>query len=671
MPAASPDSRPTLIQFGAGNIGRGFIAPVFCAAGWRVVFVDLAQAVVAELNQRGTYTVFEVDNAGERPVAVGPVSAIDGRDLEAVAAAVASADLVATAVGLAAMPHLGRPIAEGLRRRDPQRPLDVLVCENGLSATADLRRAVLAILPEADARLGTVRTSIGRMIPPPAQPTAPSDFSSSSIPHRGPRSEANGGGAGAAAGGSRPKACDLRSGAGRPPEERWADRMGEALPPTRQIAQQSDASEDQGRGAGPKARGGEAPNNLRGEAPNKLRVEPYCHLPVERAAFRGAVPQVAHLEAVDDFELVIRQKLYLHNLTHACLAYAGHLRGCATIPDCLEIPDLAAAARQAGGEAAEALALAHGAGDPARVAAVRADCLALVEDLFQRYRNRALSDPVARVARDPQRKLAADDRLVGAARLCVEQGVPFPALALHLALACRYTPAADEPGRDRFIALRSQGWRVQLAELAGLSLKDPIMTAVASATERDRIERFKSALPGRRSAAAAAMRAAGLVLRDDEAAAVEIADFGLDQFERYGLAIHVYVNTDRVCGKELVMLPGQMCPEHRHPPIDGDPGKEETFRCRQGEVFLYLPGHKQGSGEREAALRHVDPAKHAVHTMYKLVHLKPGDQWTLKPNTPHWFAAGPNGAVVSEFSTRSRDEADIFTDPAIVRLPPE
>lgn len=175
-------------------------------------------------------------------------------------------------------------------------------------------------------------------------------------------------------------------------------------------------------------------------------------------------------------------------------------------------------------------------------------------------------------------------------------------------------------------------------------------------------------LTERRLAAAAAMRAAGIVLRDDEVAALEIADFGLDRFAEFGLAIHVYVNTDRCCAKELVMTPGQICPEHRHPPLAGDPGKEETFRVRQGEVDLFLPGHKQDSPERAAALARIPPDKHTVFTMYKRVHLGPGDQYTLTPNTPHWFVAGPQGAIVSEFSTRSRDEADIFTDPAIRRV---
>lgn len=175
--------------------------------------------------------------------------------------------------------------------------------------------------------------------------------------------------------------------------------------------------------------------------------------------------------------------------------------------------------------------------------------------------------------------------------------------------------------------------------------------------------------PARQAQAAAAMRGAGIILRDDEAARLEIADFGLDRYEQFGLAIHVYVNTERCCAKELVMLPGQICPEHRHPPIDGEPGKEETFRVRQGEVRLFLPGHKKESGEREAALQWVPADKRDTVTVFKCVHLRPGDQYTLKPNTPHWFVAGAEGAIVSEFSTRSRDEADVFTDAAIRRVP--
>ena len=92
--------------------------------------------------------------------------------------------------------------------------------------------------------------------------------------------------------------------------------------------------------------------------------------------------------------------------------------------------------------------------------------------------------------------------------------------------------------------------------------------------------------------AARELEAAGIVLAEDERAAIEVADFGLSRLREIGLQVLVYVNTERYCAKELVLYPGQTCPEHRHPPFDGTPGKEETFRCRRGRVTLWVDGDR-------------------------------------------------------------------------------
>ena len=86
------------------------------------------------------------------------------------------------------------------------------------------------------------------------------------------------------------------------------------------------------------------------------------------------------------------------------------------------------------------------------------------------------------------------------------------------------------------------------------------------------------------------LRATGIELTDAERSEIEVADFGLGRLREIGLQLLVYVNTDRYCAKELVLYPGQTCPEHRHPPFDGTPGKEETFRCRRGTVELERRG---------------------------------------------------------------------------------
>ena len=157
---------------------------------------------------------------------------------------------------------------------------------------------------------------------------------------------------------------------------------------------------------------------------------------------------------------------------------------------------------------------------------------------------------------------------------------------------------------------------------------------------------------------------AGIVLTQQEKDRVEVADFGLNDLERTGLEIVTYLNTQRCCAKELVLFPRQTCPEHRHPEVAGEEGKEETFRCRYGQVSLFIAGEKTHHPQA------VPPEGDEQHyTVFHEIVLKPGEQHTLLPNSLHWFQAGPEGAVVSEFSTTSRDEADIFTDTRIVRLP--
>jgi D-lyxose ketol-isomerase len=165
-------------------------------------------------------------------------------------------------------------------------------------------------------------------------------------------------------------------------------------------------------------------------------------------------------------------------------------------------------------------------------------------------------------------------------------------------------------------------------------------------------------------ASQALFQKAGIFLTEDEKSKIEIADFGLDKFERTGLGVLVYVNTERCCAKELAMLPRQTCPEHLHPPVGGSPGKEETFRCRWGKVFLYVEGDPSASPQCRPPV-----GSESNYTIWHEVELHPGGQHTIFPGTKHWFQAGDEGAVVSEFSTRSTDENDIFTDPDIRRAP--
>ena len=165
--------------------------------------------------------------------------------------------------------------------------------------------------------------------------------------------------------------------------------------------------------------------------------------------------------------------------------------------------------------------------------------------------------------------------------------------------------------------------------------------------------------------AARMLEAARIIITPAERAAMEVADFGLDDPEHYALEVVIYENNERYCAKELILLPRRICPEHYHPPVPGQhPGKQETFRCRSGEVYLNVSG--PASPHPKARVPKKDAPYFTIH--HEIV-LQTGDQYTLPPNSLHWFQAGPDGVVVSEFSTQSRDDLDIFTDPEIVRTP--
>jgi D-lyxose ketol-isomerase len=90
----------------------------------------------------------------------------------------------------------------------------------------------------------------------------------------------------------------------------------------------------------------------------------------------------------------------------------------------------------------------------------------------------------------------------------------------------------------------------------------------------------------------------------------------------------------------------------------------ETFRCRSGQVWLYVEGEPTPDPKGQ-----VPEGSEAYYTVFHEIELNPGQQYTIPPNTLHWFQAGPDGAIVSEFSSTSRDESDYFTDPRIKRIP--
>lgn len=160
------------VMYGGGNIGRGFIGLLFSASGYDVTFVDVVDAVIETLNHDHKYPVRILSNEGHKDIEVTNVSAVDGKNADAVAETIANADIMATAVGVNVLKFIVPNIAEGIRRRMNRNggPLDIIICENLMDANKVVEGMLKALLSAEEQawfeeNIGLVEASIGRMVP--------------------------------------------------------------------------------------------------------------------------------------------------------------------------------------------------------------------------------------------------------------------------------------------------------------------------------------------------------------------------------------------------------------------------------------------------------------------------------------------------------------------------
>lgn len=163
-------------------------------------------------------------------------------------------------------------------------------------------------------------------------------------------------------------------------------------------------------------------------------------------------------------------------------------------------------------------------------------------------------------------------------------------------------------------------------------------------------------------AAAEMIYEAGIQISQKEAERIEVVDFGFDDLQKEGAQILTLVQTDRISIKIIAMFHDQTEPEHWHPRVGDDPGKEETIRVIRGILYLYQPG------EDTMRVGQVPKNKDKVYTCRNELIMNVNDQVTFSPGTKHWFRAGNEGAVIFSFSTIARDILDKFSDPAVIRI---
>ncbi|GIJ98653.1 hypothetical protein Aspvir_000771 [Aspergillus viridinutans] len=128
------------IQFGGGNIGRGFVAEFLHEAGYEVVFIDVVDKVIDALKSTPSYEVTEVSEEGEKTKTITNYRAINSKTNESdVVKEIATADVVTCAVGPNILKFIAPVIAKGIDARTASKPVAVIACENAIGATDTLR----------------------------------------------------------------------------------------------------------------------------------------------------------------------------------------------------------------------------------------------------------------------------------------------------------------------------------------------------------------------------------------------------------------------------------------------------------------------------------------------------------------------------------------------------
>ncbi len=389
----------SVVMFGAGCVGRGFLGQLFFESGYALTVIEIDELLLAAFKARGAYTLRLVDGEHQEERTIGVTRALYSRIDASVLGALADTSLVTTAVGVRALPDIAPIVAAGIVQRAEQgvaAPLNVLICENMPEASATFGAMVRAHIPAAhraycDGHVGFVDVVVGRTIP-------------------------------------------------RPTAEMRARDVGFIL------------------------------------------TEPYNELPVNRPRFVGPLPPVMGLQPVDNFQAYIERKLYLHNCGHAILGYLGYARGHTFDYQALTDPEIYRVLAGAFEEAKLGLCAAHGFAE--------ADLDGHIASLVRRFNNRALTDTVSRLARDPLRKLGPQERLVGAARRAEQAGVVPRHLSLGIAAAYRYD-AADDPLAVALQArIAAEGLEVVMQAVSAIEPDSPLGRLVREQVAQQSTQRF-------------------------------------------------------------------------------------------------------------------------------------------------------------------------------------
>ena len=369
------------IQFGAGNIGRGFIGGLLSEAGYHVVFADVNQEIVDKINEDKKYTIY-VKDVESKEIVITDISAVNSTKPELIDE-IKEAEIITTAVGVRILPIIAPSIAEGIKARKEngsEEYLNIIACENAVKASSQLKEAVYGNLNDeekayADKYVGFPDCSVDRIVPP-----------------------------------------------------------------------------------------------VRLDNPIDVVVENYYEWNVEEASFKGAVPQIEGMNLADNLMAYIERKLFTLNTGHAITAYFGYLKGYNTVDESIKdevIHDLVKKAM-----------IESGQGLIAKYNFDKEEHFKYIDKIIGRFKNPYLKDDVARVGREPLRKLNENDRLIKPLMTAKSFNLDIDNLLLGVGAALNYNNEEDSQSVELQSLISEKGVKESLAHVANLAQEQEILSKV-------------------------------------------------------------------------------------------------------------------------------------------------------------------------------------------------
>lgn len=363
------------IQFGAGNIGRGFIGALLSKAGYHVVFADVNAEVIDKINTDKTYKIHVMDVDCEEIVVenISGVISINDEILDEIK----EAEIITTAVGLVVLPRIAPTIAKGIQLRKEagiKAPLNIIACENAIKASSQLKAEVEKCLSEdekvyLEEFVGFPDCSVDRIVPP-----------------------------------------------------------------------------------------------VKSENILDVVVEKFYEWNVEEKAFKGNIPAIEGMNLADNLMAYIERKLFTLNTGHAITAYIGNLKGYSTIDESIADEKIYNVVKKAMTESGLGLVEKHKFDKEAH--------FKYIDKIIGRFKNPYLKDDVARVGREPLRKLSDSDRLIKPLMTAKGFNLSVDNLLLGVGAALHYNNAEDAQSVKLQGLIKEKGIKGAIAEVANIDDND-------------------------------------------------------------------------------------------------------------------------------------------------------------------------------------------------------